>query len=444
MTRADLSTAATIRGDLGTDVLRTDDFRELRTIDDVIDGGAVNTVFQPLVRLDGREIVGFEALSRGPAGSPWYPPSALFPAAESAGRLAELDWICRVRAYQEALHANLDPQIALFVNTAPLALRTECPPDLAPWLSAARRRLRVVTEMTERAVASDPSALLTAAATARTSGWGVAFDDVGANPASLALMPFVHPDVVKLDMHLVQYPHRPEVARVVNAVVAYAERSGATILAEGIESEQHLDTARSMGATLGQGWLFGRGKRLTWSPPAPRQPLHFVRAPQTAAPANRAEARTPFQIVAAARPTNVAAKRMLMPFCRYLENKATDRTEPPVLLACFQEGRHLTPRVVHRYTDIADTAALVAAIATDVDDDTIPGVRGARLAPGDPLRGEWNVIVVGPHFAGALVARDLGDRCREPDRRFEYALTYDRGLVLRAARSLLHWIVRTR
>ncbi|GII21008.1 sensor domain-containing phosphodiesterase [Planosporangium mesophilum] len=414
-----------------------------RDIGQVLDERAITTVFQPLVHLDTYETVGFEALSRGPVGSPWYEPSALFPAAQAAGRLAELDWMCRVLAYQQALRADLDQSIALFVNTEPLALRTECPADLAPWLETARRRLRVVTEMTERAVAADPSALLTAAATARSSGWGVAFDDVGANPASLALMPFVHPDVVKLDMHLVHHPHRPEVARVVNAVVAYAERTGATILAEGIETEEHLATARSMGARVGQGWYFGRAQRLRQPPPPPRDPLAFVPAPETAAPASRAEARTPFEIVSARRPTSLSTKRMLLPISQYLEAKATDRTEPPVLLSCFQEGRHLTPATVRRYTDIADTAALVAVLATDVDEEPIQGVRGAQLTYDDPLRGEWNVIVVGPHFTGALVARDLGDSGPEMARRFEYALTYDRGLVLAAARSLLHWVVRT-
>jgi EAL domain-containing protein (putative c-di-GMP-specific phosphodiesterase class I) len=411
----------------------------------VIDERAVTTVFQPLVHLDTREVVGYEALSRGPVGSAWYAPAALFPAAQAAGRLAELDWVCRVRAYQEALRADLDPSIALFVNTEPLALRTECPPDLAPWLATARRRLRVVTEMTERAVAADPSALLTAAATARASGWGVAFDDVGADPASLALMPFVHPDVVKLDMHLVHNPDRPEVARVINAVVAYAERTGATILAEGIETEEHLGTALSMGATVGQGWLFGRGRPLRRSSaPPPFRPLGFVPAPETAPPASRAEARTPFQIVADRRPTSVSTKRMLLPISKYLEGKATDRTEPPVLLACFQDGRHLTPSTVRRYADIADTAALVAALAAGIGAEPVPGVRGAELEPGDPLCGEWNVIVVGPHFAGALVARDLGGTGPDQERRFEYALTYNRGLVLAAARSLLHWVVRTR
>jgi hypothetical protein len=243
-------------------------------------------------------------------------------------------------------------------------------------------------------------------------------------------------------MHLVHHPHRAEVARVVNAVVAYAERTGATILAEGIETEEHLATARSMGARIGQGWFFGRAQRLREPPTPPCDPLVFVPAPETAPPASRAEARTPFEIVSARRPTSLSTKRMLLPISQYLEAKATDRTEPPVLLTCFQQARHLTPATLRRYTDIADTAALVAVLAAGVGEEPIPGVRGAGLTRYDPLCGEWNVIVVGPHFTGALVARDLGDTGPEMDRRFEYALTYDRGLVLAAARSLLHWVVR--
>jgi EAL domain-containing protein (putative c-di-GMP-specific phosphodiesterase class I) len=431
------------------EVTRSADLRHLdarvrfRDVGQVLDERAVTTVFQPLVRLESYEVVGFEALSRGPVGSPWYAPSALFPAAHAVGRLAELDWMCRALAYQQALRAKLDPSIALFVNTEPRALGTECPPDLARWLNPARRHLRVVTEMTERAVAADPSALLAAAATARSGGWGVAFDDVGADPASLALMPFVQPDVVKLDMHLLHHPHRPEVARVVNAVVAYAERTGTTILAEGIENKEHVGIARSMGASVGQGWFFGRAQRLRQPPPPPAEPLQFVPAPETAPPAGRAEARTPFEIVSVQRPTGLVTKHMLLPISRYLETKATDRTEPPVLLSCFQQARYLTPATARRYTGIADTAALVAVLAAGVGEEPIPGVRGAALSADDRLRGEWNVIVVGPHFAGALVARDLGDDGPERDRRFEYALTYDRTLVLAAARSLLHRVVRS-
>ena len=62
----------------------------------------------------------------------------LFTAAQAVGRLAELDWICRARAYEAALAAGLDPLITLFVNTEPMALDTECPPDLRKWVEAAR------------------------------------------------------------------------------------------------------------------------------------------------------------------------------------------------------------------------------------------------------------------------------------------------------------------
>jgi DICT domain-containing protein len=70
-------------------------------------------------------------------------------------------------------------------------------------------------------------------------------------------------------------------------------------------------------------------------------------------------------------------------------------------------------------------------------DEPVAGVRGATLDSRDPLRGEWDVIVVGPHFAGALVARDCGDDGPDSQRRFDAVITYDRDLVIEAARSLL-------
>jgi EAL domain-containing protein (putative c-di-GMP-specific phosphodiesterase class I) len=462
--------------------------RTFRDVDDVIDARAVEPVFQPIVRLDLGEVVGYEALARGPQGTPWANPMELFEAATKCGRLAELDWVCRAAAYRVALQARLPAGLTLFVNTEPLALNAPCPPDLAPVVTAARAELRVVVEMTERAIAANPAALLAAAAASRAAGWAVALDDVGADPASLALMPFVHPDIIKLDRHLVQRPDGPEVARVVNAAIAHAERTGAAILAEGIETAEHLAVARSMGATLGQGWLFGRPGPLPESIPTPRRALPFLPVPADApvpvshgpvshgpvshgpnshgpnphgpnshgpiahgpmahGPVSQVavdgaiEAVTPFSIVADRRNVSEATKRMMLPMSRYLESKAADANEPPVLLACFQEGRYFTANTRRRFADFAKTAALVAALATDLPTEPAPGVRGAALADDDPLRGEWNVIVVGPHFAAALVSRDLDDTGPDRDRRFAYALTYDRGLVLEAARALLHWIV---
>jgi DICT domain-containing protein len=69
------------------------------------------------------------------------------------------------------------------------------------------------------------------------------------------------------------------------------------------------------------------------------------------------------------------------------------------------------------------------------------GVRGADLAADDPLRGEWDLIVIGPRFAAALAAKDLGDDGPDAERRYEVAVTHDRDLVIRAAEPLLRRLV---
>ncbi|MFC7534126.1 EAL domain-containing protein [Actinoplanes sp. GCM10030250] len=401
----------------------------MQHIHDVLDLRAVTPVFQPLIDLATGRVLGYEALSRGPAGTAWESPMALFAAARAAGREAELDWICRAVAYRAALAGGLGPDLTLFVNMEPTAWRAECPADLAPVVDQARHRLRVVTEMTERVIAEDPAALLSAAENCREAGWGVALDDVGADPMSLALMPFVHPDVVKLDMGLLRAPDDPATARVVAAVYAYAEASGAIVLAEGIETERQLEIAGVMGATVGQGWHFGRPAPLPpVLPPAARLPL---------LPPPSRGGRTPFEIVSAVRPVTSTTKKQLMPLSRHLEALAGSGTEPPVLLACFQEARHFTAHTATRFERVARHSPLVAALGAGLTAEPVPGVRGACLGD-DRLRGEWNVIVVGPHRAAALVARDLGDDGADGSRRFEFALTHDRGLVVEAARSLLH------
>jgi DICT domain-containing protein len=140
-----------------------------------------------------------------------------------------------------------------------------------------------------------------------------------------------------------------------------------------------------------------------------------------------------------------ATKAHLIPLSRHLEALADDGPEAPVLLACFQDARHFTPATTRRFARIARSSPLVAAFGTGLNDQPAPGVRGACLDTDDALRGEWNVLVIGPHRAAALVARDLGDDvCADSERRFAFALTHDRTLVLQAARSLLSTLAPAR
>ena len=166
--------------------------------------------------------------------------------------------------------------MTLFVNVEPVSFGSLCPPDLAGAIGAASGR-RTVLEVTERMVGRDPAGMLAAVEGARQDSMGIALDDVGADPASLAMMPLIRPDVIKLDLSIIQGRTTLDVATVVNAVMAEAERTGAAILAEGIETERHVRVAQAMGATLGQGRFFGSPGPLE-PLPAPRHPIGLLSA----------------------------------------------------------------------------------------------------------------------------------------------------------------------
>jgi diguanylate cyclase (GGDEF)-like protein/PAS domain S-box-containing protein len=396
--------------------------------------GALCAVFQPIVELGSGEIVGYEALARGPEGSPLHRPDRLFAAAAAAGRTVEVDWACRLAAVGAALDAGLGRGASLFLNSEPAAIDAPCPPEGEALWARARAELSIVVEVTERAITHRPAELARVLSDRRAAGQLIALDDIGADVRSLALLPLVAPDVIKLDLSLVQDRPSTDQAAIVSAVAAEHERTGAQLLAEGIETDAHATIARTLGATLGQGWLYGRPAPLT-----PPLPVSRVRARGAAPP--EPEGDTPFAVVAAVRGeagVGEATKRLLLPMSHHLEHRAQRIGEGAVILSAFQDARHFTPATARRYEALARRASLVAAFGVGLPAEPVHGVRGAELDAGDALAGEWSVVVLGPHFAGALVARDLGDAgVAERDRRFAFATVYDRALVIAAARTLL-------
>jgi len=399
-------------------------------IDQVLAADAVVSVFQPIVDLDTGAVVAYEALARGPQG-PLATPDQLFAAARAEGKLAELDEACRAAAFRGAVHLGLLDPLTVFVNVEPEVLDTAPVDDLLALADGAPRQLRIVLEITERALATRPAELLRTVERVRALGWGVALDDVGADAASLAFMPLLRPDVVKLDLRLVQDRPSPVIAEIMNAVNDYAERTGALVLAEGIETPQHLTIARALGASLGQGWLFGRPA----AGPATQYPVEALRLPEP--PPSREASPSPFACLPATVPLRRSPKRLLVELSKQLERQAMRLGETCVVASTFQEARHFTPATARRYRDLVARTGFVCALGEDLPVEPVPGVRGAALSPDDPIRGEWDVVVVSPHFSAALLARDLGDDGPDMDRTYEYALTYRRDTVVAAAHSLL-------
>lgn len=409
------------------------DSRHLAALDEILSESQVRCVYQPVVDLESGDVVAFEALARGPAGSELESPAALFAAARAVDRVDELDWACRAAAVRGALEANLGSEIRLLVNVEPEVLgrrNFEFPAELAVLLADAMESLGVVVEFTERAIAERPAELLTAAEVARSVGFGVAIDDVGALAESLALMPLLRPDLVKLDLALIQQRPTVEMAAVVNAVHAYAEETGTTVLAEGIETQAHADRAVALGATLGQGWFFGRPGPLPNTPRPPAFPVPILAA------ASLPSSTTPFEICRDLIPLRRGDTSLLLAISRQLEHQAFSLTPPPVVVAAFQNVERFTAPTAALYGSLARRAALVAALGADMPEHPTARVRGAALARDDTLRSEWAVCIVGAHFSAALVAREL-DVDGSDHRTYEFGLTHNRDLAVDAARSLL-------
>jgi EAL domain-containing protein (putative c-di-GMP-specific phosphodiesterase class I) len=396
----------------------------------VIGRKRIRAIYQPIVDLASGTPVAYEALARGPEGSSLEMPGALFGAAARADLLAELDRACRDAAVDGALRAGLRPPYTLFVNVEPSVIGGS-EPLLSHEDELAAGNLRVVVEFTERELAARPADVLAAVGWLRERGVGIALDDVGIDERSLALMPFLAPDVIKLDMSLVQQRGTSKAtARVLNAVAAEAERSGATLLAEGIETEEHLARARAIGATLGQGWLFGR--------PGPLAPIPMVADRIRLRRSGTAPVGTPYELIADRRRVRRGDKRLLLALSRQLEAEADSLGGEVVVLATFQDIRFFTPASRDRYERLARSAALVGAVGAGMSAEPAPRVRGADLQRDEALNGEWNVVVISPHFAGAFVALDLGDAgVPDSDRRFDFFVTYERELVTLAAHALM-------
>jgi EAL domain-containing protein (putative c-di-GMP-specific phosphodiesterase class I) len=385
-------------------------------------------VYQPIFDISSNQIVGFEALARWPS-LPGATPDAVFAAARRAGRVVGLDWACRLAALNGALEHGLGREQMLFVNVEPDTLGTPGPSGAEATFAAAHRELRVMFELTERSLARRPAELLQLVSWARRNGCGIALDDVGAEPESLALLPFLAPDVIKLDMTLVRDRPNREQAAIMAAVMAHSEQTGATVLAEGVETVAHLDQGLALGATLGQGWFFGRPGKI-FQPSSPEFPIVL------AGPSEPVAA-TPFSLVEGHPQLRVGRKALLLDLSRHIENHGLHLRPAPVVLSSFQTSERFTTATATRYTALAARCPLVGALGCGLGEAPAPGVHGSELSSTDPLVREWTVTVIGSHFAGALIARDLGDDGLDHDRRFQFIVTHNRELVLAAARSLM-------
>ena len=394
--------------------------------DRVLTARDLGVVFQPLVSLRTDEVVGLEALARGPAGSPLEHPRELFAAARRVGRVGELDWACRATAFEAFAAADLPPSMSLFVNIEPEALATPCPPDLMESIARAESLLRVFVEVNDRALATDPAGLIRTVDRARASGWGVALDDVGAGEASLAVMPLVGADLVKLDLRLLQERGPQEAASITLGALRLVESSHAALLVEGIETAEDLSLAASLGATYCQGYHVGTPGPLAESYPMPRGAVPLRRRPPS-----QGEDCAPSQHLAD-RPTTTMAPERVADLARMVYRAALAPGAAPVVLASRGATRQDTALDTDGFPIPQTTPLLVVLFGVEEEPSQVPGLRQVAVGPREALAGETFLVVLRDSDAVAMAAWPS-----ETSGLMDVALSQDAAVVHDIARHLI-------
>ncbi|WP_081617288.1 bifunctional diguanylate cyclase/phosphodiesterase [Thioalkalivibrio sulfidiphilus] len=230
------------------------------SLDFILREGLLTAVFQPITSLRQSRILGYEGLIRGPSDSPLHVPERLLGEAAAAGRLFELDVLCRrviIRRFGE-----LGLEGLLFLNVSPAALvdpQAVQGSTLAMARDAGIAPQQVVIELTEQQPIADFGLMCKAVEHYRRMGFSIALDDLGAGYNSLRHWSELRPDYVKIDKHFVQNVHNDPVKRqFIQSIREIAHGLGTRVIAEGIETRAELETLRGMEIGSGQGYYFAR------------------------------------------------------------------------------------------------------------------------------------------------------------------------------------------
>lgn len=233
----------------------------LLMFDRLLTDRAVVPHFQPIVTLEEQTLVAYELLARsGVEGL--HNPAVMFGAAERLGQQAVLSELMR----EEGLKVARDSKAAdktFFLNTHPDEVITDRLVESLTDLRNTYPELSVTVEIHEAAITA-PESMQQFRECLKQLDMQLSYDDFGAGQGRLLELTEVPPDVLKFDMQLIRGIDSASAGRqeLLRSLVRIAKDSGATTLAEGVETEAEHATCLEMGFELGQGFLYGRPQTL--------------------------------------------------------------------------------------------------------------------------------------------------------------------------------------
>lgn len=229
-------------------------------LQDAITRRDISPVFQPVFDLATGDMIGMEALSRGPRGSEFESGETLFSLAERTELLIPLERVCRQRSLEAAASANTQRQI--FINLSPAAASD--PEFLGRLFLDQVTALglspdRIVLEITERTYAVYEGLFREVLSRFRQQNFRIAVDDVGTGYSNLTSLAEIEPDYLKFDNVFVRGIDRRRTKQdLLEALLSFARKMKTQVIAEGIETREELKVLQNLGVPYGQGFLLAR------------------------------------------------------------------------------------------------------------------------------------------------------------------------------------------
>jgi EAL domain-containing protein (putative c-di-GMP-specific phosphodiesterase class I) len=217
------------------------------------------TAFQPIVEVQSGQVMGFEALARGPRGSDLEYPSAIFGLASRYGLVDELERACRRQSFAD--WQSFGAPGRLFINTVPATVRDTSflGRGVLDYLGPKLSPRFVTLEITEGQVIANLNLYREAMHSFTEMGFSFAIDDLGAGYSGLETLATLGASYLKIDMGLVRDVHQKRVnQQVVKAILELGAGVDAAVIAEGIETREEAAALQDLGVRYAQGYLFGR------------------------------------------------------------------------------------------------------------------------------------------------------------------------------------------
>ncbi|WP_169252188.1 EAL domain-containing protein [Brevibacterium sp. 'Marine'] len=397
-------------------------------LEELVRSGGIETYFAPVVDVLTFQRVGHQIL-QAPTGDPELGRAEsenLRHAMRASTITGDIDASLRDSALRTAEGAGLPKSNRLFLHAEAESFATLEDRAGEPDRS-------VILQLDANRVASSPASVLRSVRSARAMGWGVGMSSVGADLRSTSFVPLVNPSVVGLHPDVLRIACDSHLAELNRLLHAHLERTGAVILADGVETEDDLDRVRALGARFMSGRYFGE---------ATKQPQPFSEPNEDALVShysrNLPALGTPYSISQGLRREPLVMNReLLVAQIAALEERALASGTATITLGVFGEDAEFSEATRLRYEKIRDTVGLTAMFSGGFDGPPIPGVRTGLVDASDPIRNEHGVVVVGPDWSGMVAASKRSDPGSDGQTVFDVYITTDRYTCVDAARSVL-------